>query len=90
MIGQLLTIDEVADLLRTTPTAIYSQRHRSEAPGILGRKVGRRLLWAEADLDAWWNSTNGDGPTEAGPSSPKSTSETKGTGESPFRPSGST
>lgn len=46
----LLTIDEVAAIFRSTPAAIYSQRHRRELLGRLGIKVGRRLLWKQSDL----------------------------------------
>ncbi len=53
---EYLTIEEVADLLRTTRTALYSQRHRSEEPGSLAIKVGRRLVWRRTDLDAWFDS----------------------------------
>ncbi len=69
-LGRLLTIDETAEMLRTSTSALYSQRHRSEAPGSLGIQVGRRILWAETDLEAWWRSqqaTNGNGPAEARP-----------------------
>lgn len=37
-----------------TPSAVYSARHRGEAPGSLGVRVGRRILWRKSDLDAWW------------------------------------
>jgi hypothetical protein len=50
---ELLTIDEVADLLRTTPGAIYSQRYRNEAPGSLGVRVGRRILFQLGNLEAF-------------------------------------
>lgn len=52
-LDRLLTIEEVADLLRTTPTALYSSRHRREAPGALAVRVGKRLLWRPSDLEAW-------------------------------------
>ncbi len=52
---QYLTIAEVAARLRTTKSAIYTQHHRGQAPGALGVKVGRRLLWNAADLDAWFH-----------------------------------
>lgn len=50
---RFLTVEEVADLLRTTPSALYSSRHRSEAPGALAVQVGRRLLWRPSDLEMW-------------------------------------
>jgi hypothetical protein len=51
-----LTVREVADLYRVSISALYTQRYRSEPPGVLGRKVGRRLLWKRSELDAWWTS----------------------------------
>lgn len=50
---RLLTVEEVAELLRTTRSAIYSSRHRQEAPGSLAVRVGRRLLWRPRDLEKW-------------------------------------
>jgi len=37
-----LRVDEVADLLRTTPKAIYVKIERGQLPGVI--RVGRRLL----------------------------------------------
>ena len=55
--SEYLTVEEVADLFRVSVSALYTQRYRSEPPGVLGRKVGRRLLWRRADLDAWFDRT---------------------------------
>ncbi|CAI7979451.1 hypothetical protein FRAHR75_620017 [Frankia sp. Hr75.2] len=49
--GPLMTVDEVAEYLRTTPTALYTMRHRGEGPPAV--KVGRKLLYARSDLDAY-------------------------------------
>ena len=46
-------IEQVAKRYHSSPTAIYSQRHRGEAPGALAIKVGKRLLWKLEDLEAW-------------------------------------
>ena len=54
--SEYLTVEEVADLFRVSISALYTQRYRSEPPGVLGRKVGRRLLWKRSELDAWWTS----------------------------------
>jgi hypothetical protein len=53
---ELLTVHEVAEQLRSTPNALYSQRHEGVAPGSLGFLVGRKLLWRQADLDRWLDS----------------------------------
>lgn len=39
---QLLTVRETAELLRTTPTAVYAMVSRSQLPGVV--RLGRRLL----------------------------------------------
>lgn len=44
----LLTVDEVAALLRTTRKAIYAQVERAQLPGIV--RVGRRVLVRRDDL----------------------------------------
>lgn len=51
----LLTVKEVADYLRVTPSALYVQRHRGEEPGALGIRVGKRILYRPADLDRFLN-----------------------------------
>ncbi|HZD23538.1 MAG TPA: helix-turn-helix domain-containing protein [Acidimicrobiia bacterium] len=51
----LLTVKEVADYLRVTPSALYVQRYRGEEPGALGIRVGKRILYRPADLDRFLN-----------------------------------
>ena len=46
----LLTLNEVADYLRLTPAALYTQRHRGEKPGALGIRVGRKILYRSSDI----------------------------------------
>lgn len=53
---ELLTIAEAAQYLRLTPSALYSQRHRREAPGALGVKVGRKIVYRRTDLEAFLDS----------------------------------
>ena len=47
----LLTVDEVAGLLRTTPKAIYAMAERAAIGGIV--RVGRRLLFEQDGLKVW-------------------------------------
>ena len=49
----LLTVDEAADLLRTTRRAIYVMVERRQLPGIV--RIGRRVLFRTADLLDWLN-----------------------------------
>lgn len=50
-----LTVEQVAERYQSTPAAIHTQRYRGEKPGALGVKVGKRVLWRESDLDAWFD-----------------------------------
>jgi excisionase family DNA binding protein len=47
----LLTPAEVAALLRTSKIAIYAMAERAQLPGVV--RIGRRLLFREADLLDW-------------------------------------
>lgn len=47
----LLTLQETADYLRLTPGALYTQRYRGEKPGVLGIRVGRKVLFRPSDID---------------------------------------
>ena len=46
-----LTTTEVAELLRTSPGTVRYWRHAKSGPK--GVKVGRRVLYAEHELNAW-------------------------------------
>lgn len=49
----LQTVDDVAQLLRTTNRAIYAMVERRQLPGIV--RIGRRVLFRTADLLDWLN-----------------------------------
>lgn len=49
----LLTVDDTAQLLRTTNRAIYAMIERRQLPGII--RIGRRVLFRTADLLDWLN-----------------------------------
>ena len=47
----LLTADETATLLRTTPKAVYLMVDRGQLPGVT--RLGKRVLIRRDDLLAW-------------------------------------
>ena len=47
----LLKVEEVAQLLRTTPKAVYTMVERHQLPGAC--RIGRRLLFSQQALVAW-------------------------------------
>jgi excisionase family DNA binding protein len=48
---ELLTIGEVAGVLRTTRKAVYAMAERAQLPGLT--RIGRRLLVRRDDLLSW-------------------------------------
>jgi excisionase family DNA binding protein len=53
----LLTVDEVADYLRTSRAAVYHQVARGQLPGVV--RVGRRVLVRRAVLERALDEKNG-------------------------------
>jgi excisionase family DNA binding protein len=47
----LLTVDEVAGLLRTSRKAVYAMIERGQLPGL--RRIGRRVLISRTELLHW-------------------------------------
>jgi excisionase family DNA binding protein len=47
----LMTTEEMADLLRTSRTAIYAMVGREQLPGVV--RIGRRVLFRRADVMKW-------------------------------------
>ena len=58
----LLTVDEAADLLRTTRRAIYAMIERRQLPGVI--RVRRRVLLRADDLLDWLNQKRAPSPEE--------------------------
>lgn len=56
------TLEELCTVLRTTPATIYTWRKHGQGPRAY--KVGRHLLFADADVRAWLESRVAD--TECG------------------------
>lgn len=57
----LLTVPELAELLRTTPTAVYAMVARGQIPGTT--RLGRRVLFRSADVLDWLDHQRQPGPT---------------------------
>jgi hypothetical protein len=49
----LLTLQEAAEYLRLTPSALYSQRYKGEDPGALGIRVGKKVLYRSGDISRY-------------------------------------
>ena len=58
----LLTVDEAADLLRTSRRAIYMMLERRQLPGVT--RIGRRVLFRSADLLNWLDQKRAPSPEE--------------------------
>ena len=58
----LLTVDEAADLLRTTRRAIYAMIERRQLPGVI--RVRRRVLLRADDLLDWLDQKRALSPEE--------------------------
>jgi excisionase family DNA binding protein len=58
----LLTVDEAADLLRTTRRAIYAMIERRQLPGVI--HIRRRVLLRADDLLHWLDQKRAPSPKE--------------------------
>jgi len=58
----LLTVDEAADLLRTTRRAIYAMIERQQLPGVI--RIRRRVLLRADDLLHWLDQKRAPSPEE--------------------------
>lgn len=56
-LSQFMTVDEVADLCRTTPETVRYWRYAGSGPRSF--KVGRRVLFAVEDVEKWLESARG-------------------------------
>jgi excisionase family DNA binding protein len=62
--AMFFTVDEVADLLRTTRKALYSMVERNQLPGVT--RIGRRVLIRRADLLDWLGQRSAPSPEGVG------------------------
>ena len=58
----LLTVDDAAELLRTTKRGIYAMIERRQLPGVL--RIGRRVLFRADDLLHWLDQKRAPSPEE--------------------------
>ena len=58
----LLTVDDAADLLRTTRRAIYAMVERRQLPGVI--RIRRRVLLRADDLLHWLDQKRASSPKE--------------------------
>ena len=49
--GMLMTVQDTANLLRTSRTAVYAMVARGQLPGVT--RLGRRVLFRSQDLLDW-------------------------------------
>lgn len=55
---RLLTTADLARRWRTTEQAVYGARYRGNCPNAI--RIGKRLLWRLADVEAWEQERLGD------------------------------
>ncbi|HET7386141.1 MAG TPA: helix-turn-helix domain-containing protein [Nocardioidaceae bacterium] len=60
---QLLTLDEVAERLRTPPATLRFWRHQGTGPK--SAKLGRRIIYREADVQQWLDAQYASTPDPA-------------------------
>ena len=59
---RLLTVDEAADVLRTSRRAIYAMIERQQLPGVI--RIRRRVLLRAEDLLDWLDQKRASSPKE--------------------------
>jgi excisionase family DNA binding protein len=59
----LLTVTEVAELLRTSRNAVYAMSERGQLPGVT--RIGRRLLFRRDALLDWLDQKDAPSPKES-------------------------
>lgn len=65
---ELLTTEEVAERIRVPAATLRWWRHLDDGTGPKSGKVGRRVMYRAADVDAWIDQqfTDGDNDEAAG------------------------
>lgn len=52
---ELMTVEELADCLRTTPGTVYTWKSMGIIPAKCVKKLGRKLLFAVREIEEWVN-----------------------------------
>ena len=60
---RFLTVDETAEVLRTTRRGVYAMAERRQLPGVT--RIGRRLLVRADDLLDWLDRSRAPSPEES-------------------------
>lgn len=50
---KLMTVDELAEYLRTTPGTVYAWKSMGIIPPECVKKIGRKLLFITEKIDEW-------------------------------------
>ena len=56
MDSKLMTVEELAEYLRTTPGTVYTWKSMGVIPAKCVKKIGRKLLFVAQEVDAWLSS----------------------------------
>jgi excisionase family DNA binding protein len=63
-VSDYMTTQEIAELLRTSPETVRYWRHIGRGPASF--KIGRRVLYDRADVEAWVAAARQVAPTDRG------------------------
>ena len=55
MNSKLMTVEELAEYLRTTPGTVYTWKSMGIIPVKCVKKIGRKLLFVASQIDEWLN-----------------------------------
>ena len=53
---KLMTVEEVAEYLRTTPGTVYTWKSMGIIPAKCVKKIGRKLLFIAQEIEEWLDS----------------------------------
>jgi hypothetical protein len=54
---RLWTVEDVAAFIRVPAATLRKWRHTGHPLGLLGVRVGKRVVWDPRDVRAWWERT---------------------------------